>query len=658
MEFDNYDSILSSIQDETLKDQTIALSDIAIKTEPNAFLSPYGSSLSPSYSSGSSPEEFLFNPEYMNNALWDLPELTKQPTSGTSGFDASMANTASNGSNGSLSDSTGAVAAVKNEPTRGKGKKIKSSHNLVEKKYRTNINSKIVELRNSVPALRIIISKNMRNNSVSSQDQNEDEDYDDYEGYGYTDDESKLDGLKPAKKLNKATILSKATEYIRHLEWKNSLLQDEVKRLKNDLESSSRDILQSIDPSQGTRPRHNQSQGLNNPAANGTSLTNKLLLGGMACYIGSSAFDDFDGSESSYSRHGLFALPILSIGDSASTQTNLLKPMFGILKMLFVMGVVWFYVLLPLISEPRPKNGNARFVQLYRLVASSDPIVRFINLSKIKNQYWVQIFGPSIWNALPRDRFSENEAYLLDNYRFADVAGLLPLVAESETGTEFFKKLAQLKSQEVFNSSIKDMTNSYHSTVPRAQVLSELIDSIQLLDHNSDNYVKHLIKCSILSSIASPSKEGLFKCFKLVQANPDQIDQSMVLCLMCSIVNFHFRLTHNSALAMKWFEKLNIPHYTENFKMDPMGFVSLLYIVDDIPIEREGDLRPTNSEEESATEDTSDEYTLSRNNFKMLNILGNMRIFIGNRSDQDCDLKVKNQMVESFVSKLEMLNGF
>ena len=77
-------------------------------------------------------------------------------------------------------------------------KKTKVSHNMIEKKYRTNINSKIMELRDAVPTLRIVTGKT----NVLVTD---------------------LEGLSPASKLNKASVLTKATEYIKHLEHKNSL---------------------------------------------------------------------------------------------------------------------------------------------------------------------------------------------------------------------------------------------------------------------------------------------------------------------------------------------------------------------------------------------------------------------------------------------------
>ncbi|CAJ2661547.1 unnamed protein product [Trifolium pratense] len=79
---------------------------------------------------------------------------------------------------------------------------------MIEKRYRTNLNDKIAALRDAVPSLRIT-SKSAR-------------------GEDTMDDREELQGLKPAHKLNKATVLSKATEYIYHLENRN-------KRLRHDL---------------------------------------------------------------------------------------------------------------------------------------------------------------------------------------------------------------------------------------------------------------------------------------------------------------------------------------------------------------------------------------------------------------------------------------
>lgn len=62
----------------------------------------------------------------------------------------------------------------------------KTAHNMIEKRYRTNLNDKIAALRDSVPSLRIT-SKSSR-------------------GEDTTHDREELHGLTPAHKLNKATV--------------------------------------------------------------------------------------------------------------------------------------------------------------------------------------------------------------------------------------------------------------------------------------------------------------------------------------------------------------------------------------------------------------------------------------------------------------------
>ena len=62
----------------------------------------------------------------------------------------------------------------------------KTAHNMIEKRYRTNLNDKIAALRDSVPSLRIM-TKSAR-------------------GEDTADDREDLQGLTPAHKLNKATV--------------------------------------------------------------------------------------------------------------------------------------------------------------------------------------------------------------------------------------------------------------------------------------------------------------------------------------------------------------------------------------------------------------------------------------------------------------------
>ena len=71
-------------------------------------------------------------------------------------------------------------SGVQNHPVK------KTAHNMIEKRYRTNLNDKIAALRDSVPSLRIM-TKTAR-------------------GEDTADDREELQGLTPAHKLNKATV--------------------------------------------------------------------------------------------------------------------------------------------------------------------------------------------------------------------------------------------------------------------------------------------------------------------------------------------------------------------------------------------------------------------------------------------------------------------
>lgn len=70
-----------------------------------------------------------------------------------------------------------------------KGKK--TSHNMIEKRYRNNLNDKIAELRDSVPSLRVV----GKHGSAGGDDEDGEEEED-------------LDGLTPAHRLNKVKTLS------------------------------------------------------------------------------------------------------------------------------------------------------------------------------------------------------------------------------------------------------------------------------------------------------------------------------------------------------------------------------------------------------------------------------------------------------------------
>ena len=72
------------------------------------------------------------------------------------------------------------------EPANGRCPPVKkTAHNMIEKRYRTNLNDKIAALRDSVPSLRVISKKNSRGEEIQED----------------------LQGLTPAHKLNKVCCL-------------------------------------------------------------------------------------------------------------------------------------------------------------------------------------------------------------------------------------------------------------------------------------------------------------------------------------------------------------------------------------------------------------------------------------------------------------------
>ncbi|EGV63615.1 hypothetical protein PSN45_004436 [Yamadazyma tenuis] len=98
--------------------------------------------------------------------------------------------------------------------------RLRSSHNVIEQRYRNKINDKFNALSNSVPTLRVATKRKTKNPDHMDNDEF-DEHY-----YSSSDESPDLEGLEPARKLNKGVILSKSVEYIRFLELKNDRMRE------------------------------------------------------------------------------------------------------------------------------------------------------------------------------------------------------------------------------------------------------------------------------------------------------------------------------------------------------------------------------------------------------------------------------------------------
>ncbi|KAJ3893579.1 hypothetical protein GG344DRAFT_42946 [Lentinula edodes] len=132
--------------------------------------------------------------------------------------------------------------------TTGVMPRPKTSHTTIERRYRTNLNSRITSLKMAVPALRVLEDKEGcgvggggkkgkgknatlgKNVVFGSKVKKEGEDGEDV--IDVIDERGFVDGVKVARKCSKANVLGKAVEYIRVLKKREIRLKREQQGLK------------------------------------------------------------------------------------------------------------------------------------------------------------------------------------------------------------------------------------------------------------------------------------------------------------------------------------------------------------------------------------------------------------------------------------------
>jgi hypothetical protein len=275
----------------------------------------------------------------------------------------------------------------------------KEAHKVVEKKYRMNLNEKIAILRNSIP--------NLQPKTKGSQ------------GNQYDDnDNGNLDGeSRHTSKPNKGLVLSRATEYIQHLERRNRKLNKEIAILKIQLNALKTLVMtRSMGLSNGTvqdqntlramyaneprqpyqvdaqavsqahglshsvRPVARQSSGSN--GSSGGGYMSKLMVGSLAGLMIMQGFSEKEQAEETPSGRGLFGLPTQFISsmrhivhsmhqsNAIGYMPSLERPLF-LLKAILLIGAI-IYLISPSFFDVKPRE-KANPVPNFELTAAPSP---------------------------------------------------------------------------------------------------------------------------------------------------------------------------------------------------------------------------------------------------------------------------------------------
>ena len=205
--------------------------------------------------------------------LYQTPKHTprKRKSTGSTPSSASSRSSSSPPPPTSGSGVGGSSSSSSSSPTASILGPRKSTHNMIEKRYRTNINEKIAALRDAVPSLRLMVQRMERegqsgflagggSSAAALLGHGEGILMDDADVSSLEAEQHLLGGLAPAHKLNKATVLSKATEYIAHLERNNAALSREVGQLRNRLTDVEVMLMHQPHPQQQQQQMQQQQQ--------------------------------------------------------------------------------------------------------------------------------------------------------------------------------------------------------------------------------------------------------------------------------------------------------------------------------------------------------------------------------------------------------------